>query len=121
MKEQKKTYPEKLIAAFLTEIRPIDIQRAAGIGNTKYYALKRDPDFQQVLTERRTEIIQTAVKRMENNFVKNADTLQAIIDDPEVSPQIRVNALRLYGEQFGQWKMTTDILERIQRIEAGEI
>lgn len=58
---------------------------------------------------------------MENNFVKNADTLQALIDDPAVSPQVRINALRLYGEQFGQWKMTTDILERIQRIEAGEI
>ena len=116
-----KDYPEKLITAFISETRPIDIQRAAGIGNTKYYALKRDPEFQRVLTERRTEIIQTAVKRMENNFVKNADTLQAIIDDKEVSPQIRVNALRLYGEQFGQWKMTTDILERIERIESGDV
>ena len=116
-----KCYPEKLISAFLTEVRPIDIQRAAGIGNTKYYALKRDPEFQRVLTERRTEIIQTAVKNMENNFVKNADTLQAIIDDKEIAPQVRINALRLYGEQFGQWKMTTDILERIERIENGDV
>lgn len=118
---KRKEYPEKLITAFLTEVRPIDIQRAAGISNTKYYALKRDPEFMQAVSNRRTEIVQTAVKHMENSFVKNADTLQAIIDDPEVSPQIRVNALRLYGEQFGQWKMTTDILERIEKIEAGEV
>ena len=58
---------------------------------------------------------------METNFLKNADTLQAIIDDKEVSAQVRINALRLYGEQFGQWKMTTDILERIQRIENGDV
>ena len=119
--EKKKEYPEKLITAFLTEVRPIDVQRAAGISNTKYYALKQDPDFQRAVTERRSEIIQTAVKRMENNLVKNADTLQAIIDDQKISPQIRINALRLYGEQFGQWKMTTEILERIQRIEAGDV
>ena len=118
---KRKEYPEKLITAFLTEVRPIDVQRAAGISNTKYYALKRDPEFMKAVTDRRTEIIQSAVKRMESNFVKNADTLQAIIDDKEVSPQVRINALRLYGEQFGQWKMTTDILEDIQRIKSGEI
>ena len=75
----------------------------------------------KAVAERRSEIIQSAVKRMEGNFVKNADALQEIIDDKSVSPQIRINALRLYGEQFGQWKMTADILERIQRIEDGEI
>ena len=75
----------------------------------------------KAVAERRSEIIQSAVKRMESNFVKNADALQEIIDDKSISPQIRINALRLYGEQFGQWKMTTDILEDIQRIKAGEI
>ncbi len=118
---KRKEYPEKLITAFLTEVRPIDVQRAAGISNTKYYALKRDSEFMQAVADRRSEIIQSAVKRMENNFVKNADTLQAIIDDTEVSPQVRINALRLYGEQFGQWKMTSDILEDIRRIREGEI
>ena len=117
----RKEYPEKLIAAFLTEVRPIDVQRTAGISNTKYYALKRDPEFMRAVSDRRTEIIQTAVRRMENNIVKNADTLQEIIDDKSISPQIRINALRLYGEQLGQWKMSTDILERLQRIEAGEL
>ena len=118
---KQKEYPEKLINAFLSEARPVDIQRVAGISNTKYYALKNDPDFQMILTDRRSEIIKAAVRRMERSFGKNADTLQAIIDDKDVSPQVRINALRLYGEQFGQWKMTTDILEDIQRIKAGEI
>jgi len=121
MTERKKEYPEKIITAFLTETRPIDIQRAAGIGNTRYYNLKRDPEFQRILTDRRSEIIRETVRRMERNFGKNADALQAIIDDPEVAPQVRINALRLYCEQFGQWKLTTDIIEDIQRIKAGEI
>ena len=75
----------------------------------------------RAVAERRTGIIQAAVKKMESNFAKNADALQEIIDDKEVSPQIRINALRLYGEQFGQWKMTSEILEDIRRIKDGEI
>lgn len=118
---KRKEYPEKLISAFLTEARPVDIQRAAGISNTKYYSLRADPEFMQAVTERRSEIVQSAVKRMENNLVKNVDTLQKIIDDSEISPQVRINALNLYLSQLGQWKMTTDILERLQKIEAGEI
>lgn len=117
MEQKKREYPEKIINAFLTEARAVDIRKSAGISNTKYYALKNDPDFQKIITERRTEIMKTAVKRMENNFVKNADALQEIIEDKNISPQVRINALRLYGEWKQSGQITTEIIERIERIE----
>lgn len=120
MKKQK-DYPEKLITAFLTEVKAIDVQRAAGISSTKYYTLKADPDFMRIITERRTGIVQAAVRQMESNLGKNVGILQAIIDDTETAPQVRVNALNLYMNQLNQWKMTTEILERLQRLENGEL
>ena len=118
---RQKDYPEKLITAFLTEARPVDIQRTAKISNTKYYALKADPEFQRIITERRTEIVQSAVKQMEKSLEKNVGILQGIIENEKTAPQVRVNALALYHNQLSQWKMTTEILERIQRIESGII
>ena len=117
MGKRTKEYPEKLITAFLTEVKAIDVQRSAGISRTKYYALKRDPDFMQAVTDRRTEIIQAAVYQMERNLAKNIGILQAIIDDTETAPQVRVNAINLYMSQLDRWKMQTEILERLQRLE----
>ena len=113
----RKEYPEKLIMAFVTEIKAIEIQRAAGISDTKYYRLKRDPVFMQAVTERRTEIVQAAVGQMEKSLGKNVGILQAIIDNPETAPQVRVNALNLFFNQLSQWKTTTEILERLQELE----
>ncbi len=114
---KEKHYPERLIMAFVTEIKAIEIQRAAGISDTKYYALKRDPAFMQAVTARRTEIVQAAVGQMEKSLEKNIGILQAIIDNPETAPQIRVNALNLFFNQLSQWKTTTEILERLQQLE----
>ena len=103
--------------AFLTEVKAIDIQRTAGISNTKYYALKKDPEFMQAVTDRRTDVYRSAVCQMEKSLEKNVGILQAIIDDPETAPQIRINALNLFNNQLNQMKTTTEILERLQRIE----
>ena len=66
-----KEYPESLITAFLTSYKPAEIMKLTGISKTKYYRLKRDPDFQKILTERRTELVKSAVMKMESYLTED--------------------------------------------------
>lgn len=112
-----KTYPEEVINAFLTSCKPIEIQRAACIGKTKYYRLKNDPDFQRIVTERRTAIVKEAVLKMESYLSKDVEILQGIIENPETSAQTKINGINTLMNQLGNWKQTTEILERLEKLE----
>lgn len=115
-----KEYPENLITAFLTTFRGSDIMKMTGISRNKYYALKRDPDFMRIVTERRTEIVKEAVLKMESYLNEDVEILQSIIRDPDSSAQIKINGINLMMSQLGQWKTTTEILDRIQALEDAQ-
>lgn len=113
-----KKYDEHLITAFLTSFKPAEIMRIAGIGNTKYYSLKNDPEFQKILTERRDLLIKEAVLKMENYLSEDVEILQGIIRNPETKDQIKINAIQLIMNQLGQWKQITELIQRIEALEA---
>lgn len=115
-----KEYSESLITAFLTSCKPSQIMQNAGIAKGKYYRLKNDPDFQRILTQRRDELIREAVLKMESYLCEDVEILQGIIRDPETRDQIKVNAIQLFMNQLNQWKNTTEILDRIERLEDAQ-
>ena len=115
-----KEYEEHIIAAFLSNWKPKEIQAAAGISKSKYYKLKNDSDFQRILTERRSEIIKEAVWRMEGYLNEDIEILQQIIRDEKNSPQIRINGINLMLSQLNQWKQTSEILDRLQKLEDAQ-
>ena len=79
--------------------------------------LKADQDFQKIVTERRNELIQDAVLKMEGYLSKDVEILQQIIEDPETSAQTRLNGIQLVFNQLGQWRLLSDMLTRLQQIE----
>ena len=115
-----KEYPESLITAFLTSYKPAEVMQAAGIGKSKYYRLKADPDFQRVLTQRRTELIREAVLKMENFLSEGVEVLLNIIRKEESSDQVKINAVQLLMNQLHTWENTTEILDRIQKLEDAQ-
>lgn len=117
-----KSYSERLINAFVSGYKRDEIMQAAGIGKQKYYALKRDPEFIRLVNERRGDIVRGAVMKMESFLTEDVELLQDIITDEEVRPQVRVNAIQLMLTQFNNYKMLTDIQERVENLEkiAGE-
>ena len=110
-------YPEKYITAFMTSSRRSEILKSAKIGKDKYYTLKNDADFMKIVNDRRSEIIKDAVLKMESYLGENIEILQNIIRNPDTKDQVKVNALKLFSDQLGQWKNTSDILERLQHLE----
>ena len=117
---KRKEYPESLIIAFMTSCKRAEIMKKAGIGKNKYYELKNDPDFMKIVTERRDELIREAVLKMESYFNENVEALQTLIRDPETKGQVKINALALASTQLGQWRNSTEILGRLQKVEDAQ-
>ena len=112
-----KQYPEELITAFMCTARRGEIMEKTGISKSRYYRLKADPDFQRLVAERRTELAKDAVLRMEGYLSKDVMILQEIIENPETSAQTRLNGIQLLMNQLGQWKMMSEMMERLQSVE----
>ncbi len=115
-----KQYEESLITAFLTSYKPAEIMKLTGISKTKYYRLKNDPDFQKILTDRRSELIREAVLKMESYLSEDVEILQGIIRDQNTKDQVKVNAIQLLMSQLGQWKQITELIARIEALEDAE-
>lgn len=115
-----KEYPESLITAFLTSFKANEIMKVTGISKTKYYRLKNDPDFQKILTDRRSELIREAVLKMESYLSEDVEILQGIIRDQNTRDQVKVNAIQLLMSQLGQWKQITELIARIEALEDAE-
>ena len=112
-----KEYPEELITAFMCSSKRSWIMEKTGISKSRFYRLRADPDFQRIVTERRNELIQDAVLKMEGYLSKDVEILQKIIEDPETSSQTRINGIQLVFNQLGQWRLLSDMLTRLQKIE----
>ena len=79
-----------------------------------------DPDFQKILTDRRSELIREAVLKMESYLSEDVEILQGIIRDQNTKDQVKVNAIQLLMSQLGQWKQITELIARIEALEDAE-
>lgn len=107
---------ERVISAFLTNFRMVDVMKETGLSKKTCYKIRNDPKFQQVIRERKEAILKTAVNIMQTYMVKNVKTLQQIIDDPETPRSTRVNALNTYMSHMRDWTTTTDIQKELEAL-----
>ena len=109
---------ERVISAFLTNYRAVDIMRETGLSKNMVYKLRNNPDFQKVIRERKDAILKSAVNKMQSYLTKDVEILQEIIENPETSPQVKINGVRVLMEQLRDWTTTTDILNRLEALES---
>lgn len=115
-----KKYSETVINAFLKYDKIVDIMTDTGLSRSTIQRYRDDPELQQLLAERKTEYIKTAVNKMQLFLCEGVETLQKIIRDDEVAPQIKINAIQIMFNQCRSWTETTDILERLKLLEDAE-
>lgn len=101
-------FDENLIVAFATLTSGAEIMRQTGISNKKYYRLLHDDEFQTAVKRCRADIIKTAVLKMERYIDTDVMILQSIIENEEVAPQTRVNAISTMLTQLAAWKVNND-------------
>jgi len=108
---------ERVISAFLTNYRAVDIMAETGLSKSTVYKLRNNQKFQKVIKERKQAILKTAVNKMQSYLTKDVEILQEIIEDPETSPQVKINGIKVLMEQLRDWTMTTDIIKRLEALE----
>ena len=116
-----KTYSETVIGAFLSCYKDVDIARAAGLSRDTIRKYKRDPDFIAVLNERRAAIVGAAVDKMTASILRDADRLQEIIDNPDVNPAVRVQAIGTKWSHLREWRAMLDFDNRLRALEAANL
>ena len=94
---RKFTEDERVIGAFLNNFRMVD--------------------FQKVLRDRKEAILKTAVNKMQGYLTRDVEILQEIIEDPNTSPQTKVNAIQTLMNQLRDWTTTTDIIKRLEALQ----
>lgn len=113
-------FDEKTISAFLNNYKMADVIRESGLSKNTCYKLRADPDFQQVLRERKDAIVKVTLERMRSYLLRDIEELQAVIEDSETSPQTKVNAIQIMLSQFRDWLTTSDLIERVEVLEGKE-
>lgn len=108
---------ERVISAFLTNYRAVDIMAETGLSKSTVYKLRNNQAFQKVIKERKEAILKSSVNKMQSYLTKDVEILQKIIEDPETSPQVKINGIRVLMEQLRDWTMTTDIIKRLEALE----
>ena len=116
-KKCKYAEDERVISAFLNNYRMVDIIRETGLSKKTCYRIRNDPEFQKVIRERKEAILKTAVNKMQSYLTKDVEILQGIIEDPDTSPQIKVNAIQTLMNQLRDWTTTTDIMKRLEALQ----
>lgn len=119
-KTRKKGYSETVINAFLRYDKLSDVARETGLSWNTVAKYRNDPYLQELLENRRMEIIKSSVNKMQGSMNECVDVLQTIIRDKEVSPQTRINAVQIMFNQCKAWTEVTDILERLKALENAE-
>lgn len=108
---------ERVISAFLTNFRMVDVMKETGLSKNTVYKIRNDPEFQKVIRERKEAILKTAVNKMQGYLTKDVEILQAIIEDPNTSAQTKVNAIQTLFNQLRDWTTTTDLMKRIEALQ----
>lgn len=101
-------FDENLILAFITSTSGAEIMRQTGISSKKYYRLLNDDEFQTAVRQCRADMVRSAVMKMERYIDTDVMILQQIIENEEVAPQTRVNAINTMMSQLAAWKVNND-------------
>lgn len=116
----KKTFSETVIEAFLKYDKIVDIMKATGLSRSTIERYRDSPELQQILSERRTAYVESAVTKMQSFMCEGVEILQRIIRDEGTSAQTKVNAIQILFGQCKAWTETVDILKRLEALENAE-
>lgn len=114
---RKRAYTEKLISAFLEYDKISDIMRETGFSRNTVTRYRDDPKFQDILNQRRAQMIKSSVRGMQRSLMDCVNVLNRIINDDDISPQVRLNAVQIMLSQCKVWTETSDLIERVAALE----
>lgn len=115
----KRLCNEVIISAILSEGSIVAAAEVLGCKTPTIYARMKLPDFQQQYTQARAELIKAATAKLQSCMTSAVDVLMAIMQDEDAPKQTRVYAAINILQISKQFTEQTDILERMEALEAN--
>lgn len=114
---RKRLQNEDIIAALISEGSIKGASEALGCNTRTIYERMKKPEFKEMYTQAKGEILKQATAKLQGNLCGAVETLAEIMNDKETAKQTRVNSavsILQYGARFTE---TTDLYERLEALE----
>ena len=108
---------ERLIAALLSNTTVRAACEALGIGETQAYSRLRDPAFRRKYDRAKRELLEQATSALQGRIAEAIDTMGEVMNDPEASHQVRLNAAQSIISSALKLNEETDVLTRLEALE----
>lgn len=112
----RKNADSVLIAALASGKTQREAADIAGVSMRTLARRQAEPGFRQQVLEARAAMIERATGKLAKATTRAADALLDLLDDE--SATVRLSAARALLDYAGKYTETTDITERVSRIEA---
>lgn len=90
---------------------------ASGVKKSTAYRWMQQEEFRMELQKRKTEMLSGISMFLQNSLSTCCERLMDIVNDSDVSAQIKINAISLIFQNARAFTEQADILERMQIIE----
>jgi hypothetical protein len=107
---------ERAVAALVACPTAKEAAKVAGIGESTLRAYKSDPEFVELYTAARHELLDTGVKALQSRFSDAVEVICEIMHDEEASPSVRLSAASSIIQNAVR---LTDQTERMERAASG--
>ena len=103
---------ERAVAALVACSTTKEAARVAGMGESTLRAYKSDPEFVELYTAARHELLDTGVKALQSKFSDAVDVICEIMTDKEASPSVRLSAANSIIQNVVRLTDQTESMER---------
>ena len=103
---------ERAVAALVACSTTKEAARVAGMGESTLRAYKSDPEFVELYTTARHELLDTSVKALQSKFSVAVDVICEIMTDKEASPSVRLSAANSIIQNVVRLTDQTESMER---------
>lgn len=107
---------ERAVAALVACPTTKEAAKVAGIGESTLRAYKSDPEFVELYTAARHELLDTGVKALQSKFSDAVEVISEVMNDKEASPNVRLSAANSIIQNVVR---LTDQTESMERAETG--
>ena len=116
MPKQVEAKNEVVIAALLQSPTVTEAAKSCGVSYTRIYARLKDPDFKAEYDAAKSAVIQQAVTYVQSVTAAAIKRLYDIMNDPEVAPQIQVNAADCLLRNSHKLTETGEVMQQLAEI-----
>lgn len=105
------------MTALLQNVSVSATSKATGISEATIYKYLKDVEFKEEYEAKRKEMMEDSCHTLQAKTGRAISELVEIIEDKEIKPQIRLNAIDMLLRHSYRMTEQFDILERLEKLE----